>query len=351
MRAVKLDPVYSISRSYALRSYLFPFSFIEELVDSRGLEDFVDRLRASAYGVHLAQMQRPYTPLKVERAFWRSLIDTHHGLIRSSANKPILEAYFRRHLHVNFKTVLRGKALGKSYEEIMEAVDPYPETLLHVRDQLVKAVNARDLQAAVNEMSETDLGTAAQIALRVWSERRELAAFDAVLDKAFLNGLLEAFKRLPRGERPDYRRLISLDLDMGMVTTVLRLKAWGLPPAEIKEFIPHDGIELRGETVDRLIECREVDEAVNILMETFTGLRLPEARDFPTLVRGLENMLVAEKLSLSSKYYYWKPMKNVLTLAIIVLKEAEVRNLSTIATGLYESQPPSNIAARLVRTI
>jgi vacuolar-type H+-ATPase subunit C/Vma6 len=62
-------------------------------------------------------------------------------------------------------------------------------------------------------------------------------------------------------------------------------------------------------------------------------------------------MIVAEKTAIASKYYYWKPMKNVLTLAILVLKEVEVRNLSTIATGLYESQTPGNITARLVRTI
>jgi V/A-type H+-transporting ATPase subunit C len=351
MRSIKLDPAYSVTKSYALRSYLLPYSTVEELIDSRGVEDFVDRLRATPYGSHLAQIQRPYTPLKVERAFWRNLVDTHFSLMRTSANQPILETYFRRHIHVNLKTVLRGKALGKTYEEIMEAVDPYPETLLRVRDQLMRAVNAKDLQTAVAEVSKTELGAAAEIALRVWSRRKDLAAFDTVLDRIFLDSLRQAYGRLPRADRLDYRKLVSLDLDMGMVITILRLKSWELPSAEIREFIPQDGIELKGEVVERLIGCKEAGEAVDILTEIFTGLRQPEARDFPSLIKGLENMIVAEKTSIASKYYYWKPMKNVLTLAILVLKEVEVRNLSTIATGLYESQIPGNITARLVRTI
>ncbi|MEM4315685.1 MAG: V-type ATPase subunit [Nitrososphaerota archaeon] len=351
MREIKLDSVYSVARSYALKSYLLPYPSIEELVDSRSLEDFVDRLRATPYGSHLAQMQRPITPIRVERALWRSLVDTHFSMMRTSHNRPILDAYFSRHLHINLKAVLRGKAIGKSYEEIMETVDLYPETLLHVRDQVMRAVNARDIQSAVAEVAKTELGNVARISLRVWSEHKDLAAFDAAVDRIFLENLLTSYQRLSKSDRKDYKAIISLDVDTGIAVTILRLRSWGVLPPDVVKFIPKAGVEIGDEDIRGLLDVKEPGEAVSILSGAFAWLRTTAVKDFQTLIRELERMAVEAKISLASKYYFRRPMRNVLTLAILILKEAEVRNLATIATGLYEAQPSSSIISRLVKTV
>ncbi|GBC69621.1 V-type ATP synthase subunit C [archaeon HR01] len=350
MHNLKLDSVYGVAKSYGLKSLLFPYSFIQELADSKDVEDLVDRLRASPYGAHLAQLTRPYTPVKVERALWHSLLDVHFRLVNVSAQPRILHAYFLRYVHSNLKAVLRGKALGKGYDEIMEYVDLYPESLLGVRDEVLRAVGARDLQAAVAEIAKTDLAEAGRIAMEVWSTKKELVAFDMVVDKMFLQKLLEAFRGLPRGERRDFKPLISLELDTGIAASILRLKSWNLPPAEIKEFIPERGVEMDGAGIDLLISAREVGEAVSAL-QLFPWHKMGDVRDIQSLIRHLEKTASEYKISLASKYYYQKPMRNVLTLAIILLKEAEVRNIATIATGLYEGQPAARILERLVKTI
>ncbi|MDW8084031.1 MAG: V-type ATPase subunit [Candidatus Caldarchaeum sp.] len=333
---IRGDPVYAVTKAYGLRSYLLSPSALEELAYVKNLGDFVDILRPTNYGPFLSQLQKPYTSAGVERALWKSLVDTHFRLIETSLNPGLLQQLFMRYIHFNIKTVLKSKAMGKSSEEILKNIDLYPETLLGIRDQTLKALNAKELSEFLAEYLETPLAATVKTALDIWNERRDFSAIDAMIDKTYLEGLYTAFKKTARAERKLLQFFMFIEIDVKALTTALRAKFWGVTPNQVRNFLPSAMVTLETDFLSGLVEAEDVRKALEKLPENEVFARIRNETNFSKILFNLEESAKRYKLRWASQSFYKTPFRQTVLVAYLVLKENEVRNLATIAKYIEE---------------
>ncbi|MEM1946158.1 MAG: V-type ATPase subunit [Candidatus Caldarchaeum sp.] len=342
------DPVYAVAKAYALRSQLLPFPVIEELADSKSLTEFVERLRASPYGPYLGQLQKPYTAIELEKAFWRHLITEHHSLAETSLTPQLLRQYFMRYVYSNVKTILKGKALGKPVDDIMKSIDLYAETLLGVRDQALRALGAKTLTEAVKEFTKTELASAVSTAINLWETKRDYSAVDAVVDKMYLEGLLHAYRETPASQRKEMTPFVSMDVDGYALTTVLRSRVWGLMPVQAKDFLPSQTIMIGREALDILLTAEDLGKALEDLPKPEFLSKISLEGSPSTLAAQIEENVKRNKLRYASKSFYKTPFKQAVLISYVILKEAEVKNLATIAKNIEEGVTDPNVIQRLL---
>jgi V/A-type H+-transporting ATPase subunit C len=336
MVTLRGDPVYALTKAYALKSLLMPFSMLEELAYSRDLADFVERLRASPYGTFLAQLQKPYRASEVEKAFWRGLVSTHYSFVTTALRPGLLEALFMRYIYFNIKTVLKAKAIGKTVDEIMKTVDLYPETLLKVRDQTLRAAAAKDLSEALKELAKTPLAATASAAVSAWSATGDFSAVEAVIDKLYVDGLLKAYRKLPRSERKLHRQFVAIDVDSYALAAALRSRLWGLTSPQVSGFLPTETIDIPLEMLVSLATSDDWRKVFEEIPKTSFLEKIEVVEDPSKMAAEIEERASLQKIRYAARSFYKTPFRQVNIQAFLILKEAEVRNLSTIGKNIEE---------------
>jgi len=247
------------------------------------------------------------------------------------------------------KAVLRAKAMGRGFEEIQQGLDLYAEELLGVRDEVVRAAAAASLEEAVEELRRTFLAPDASLAYRIWEERRDLSALDSAVSKAFYTKLLKAFKKTPRGGRGDLKEFIALEVDGYQILTLLRAKTWGLPAPQTRELLLDEQVNLTRDFIDDAVEAEDIGEVVKMLANTPYRRLVAGGAEGLAVISSLEEAFKKELYRKAGKLYKAKPFSMAITIATVLLKELEARNLTAIAIGLVEGLRPSVIAQSLWR--
>lgn len=336
MVTLRGDPVYAVTKVYALKSMLLPAAGLEDLAYSKNLSDFVDRLRATTYGPFLAQLQKPYTAVEVEKALTRGLVNIHHKLVQTANRPNLLKALFTRYVYFNIKTILKSRALGLSQDEILKRIDLYPEELTGVRDTALRALTAKDLGEFLKEFLATPYHGIVQKAVEVWNNRRDFSAVDAVIDRDYIEQLYKAYRKSPRDERKLLQSAMVLEIDMRALAIAIRGRLWGLVPSVLKEFLPEETVEVPRQLLDALVESDDVKNVLSQLPEKPVFSRIQAEQDVAQVVSAIEETVKSYRVKWASQSFYKTPFKQLNLIAFIYLKEAEVRNLSTIAKYIEE---------------
>ncbi|MCS7110017.1 MAG: V-type ATPase subunit [Candidatus Caldarchaeum sp.] len=336
MVSLKSDPVYAVTKAYGFKSFLLAPTALEELSYAKNLNDFVEILRPTHYGVFLSQLQRPYSSAEVEKALWKGLVEHHFKLIETTLRPELLRQLFMRYVHFNVKSVLKSKALGKPPDEILKHIDLFPETLLGVRDQTLKALNTKDLTEFLGEYVETPLSETLKTAVDVLNEKRDFSAVDAVIDKQYHENLFKVFRKISRGERKLLEPFMFLELDVKAVATALRARFWGLLPSQVKNFLPSQTVSLDVKLLSSIVEAEEIGKALEQLPENGIFDKIKGERNITTVLSALEESAKRQKISWAYKSFYRTPFRQTVLVAYLVLKETETKNLATIAKYIEE---------------
>ena len=115
--------VYASVKSYSLRGKLLTREDYQMLAESRNLDELMTRLRNTVYENVVAETPKPYTARGIEASIRGHLAYVHYNIARTVGNAPILNAYYMRFIVSNLKAVLKGKALGKTQEEIESQIN------------------------------------------------------------------------------------------------------------------------------------------------------------------------------------------------------------------------------------
>jgi len=344
------DLEYVIGKSYGLKGKLLPYTVLEELANSKNLEELVEKLRPTDYGPYVSSLPRPLNPTRIELALRRCLVEVHFDLAMKSKNAGIIQAYYMKYLTSNLKTILKGKALGKSYEELLELVDLRAEELVRRRDIVVKAMAAKDLAEAVRSLSGTKFSDVASMAMEVYEKEKDLIAFDVAMDKAYFSEVLKEFNKLRLAERKKIRRIVAVDIDGYIILAIMRSKLWGLTIAKAKRFLLDKAVNISSDIIDRMLEAGNITDVLRILGETPYKSIIPEssAPDV-SAIKALEEAFERLALNRASEAFLRDIFSVSVPIALLKLKELEVRNISIIAAGIDEGLSVSRILQKVVK--
>src|ERR671917_1544854 len=218
--------IFGTVLSHGLRGRMLTKGELQTLAESRDIDELVTRTKNTVYLDALAKLTKPYTAEKVEGALREYLVNMHAKMVTIAGDSTILDAYFVKYITMNLKLVLKGKALGKTYEELLPKINLTAEELVGRRDLVVKALVAKDLDEAVSALTGSEFSEDAAKASAAYKERGDLRLFDTYLDHVFYKSLDRAM--VVESQSPDTKRVVSTDIDSYNVLAVLRGKYWNL---------------------------------------------------------------------------------------------------------------------------
>jgi len=339
--------IFGTVLSHGLKGRMLTKSELQTLAEARDMEELVTRMKNTVYLDAFAKLTKPYTAEKIEGALKEYLVNAHAKMVNITGGSGILNAYFIKYITWDLKIVLKGKALGKSYEELLPKVNLRAEELVGRRDIIVKALVAKNLEEAIAAISASEFGEDAAKAAAVYKEKGDLRIFDTYLDHVFYHDLGRAMTA--ESQSPDVKKVASTDIDSYNVLAVLRGKFWGLNTGDINDLIVSTTPKVTRDTLQKMINIEKISEAIGELSSTVYNGIIPQAaaNDIDAIMQ-LESSF--EAIGLKRVIGSFRTMFSVgIMLGALKLMMIEVRNLSAIASGIEQKVPTETIASRLIR--
>lgn len=315
---------YLNARVRARRAGLLKESFFQEALDL-SYPDFLRLLSESVYGQELSGQALP----EVDRAISRTqarLVGDLPRLVSGEAKEAVRLLLLRNDL-TNLQAVLRAKATGRPFEEVLLLPGTVPEVLWR------QAYEAQDAQGMAQVLSVP--GHPLARALRgVLRETQELGRVEALLAKRFFEGVVKAAKAL---EAPALRDYLTLEVDAENLRTAFKLQGQDVAP---------EGLFIRGgRFLDRVRFARllEGDYAVLDELSGTPFAPLAGARDLKELERRLRCVLLREARKGAAD-----PLGVGLVLAYVKEREWEAMRLRLLARRAYFGLPRAQVEEEVV---
>jgi V/A-type H+-transporting ATPase subunit C len=341
------NKIFGTVLAHSLRGKMLSKSELQTLAESRDIEELVTRMKNTVYLDALAKLTRPFTAEKVEGALREYLVNQHAKMVNIANGSAILNAYFVRHITWNLKIILKGKAMGRTYEELLPKINLRAEELVGRRDLVVKALVAKDFDEAVNSLAGSEFGEDAKKAAQSYKEKGDVRVFDTYLDHAFYKSLDRAV--VFESKLQDAQKLVGIDIDAYNVLAVLRGKYWGLSPADVADLIVTTTTKVSKDMLQKMINTEKIQEAIGELAATTYKDLIPRsaANDIDAIMQ-LEAGFEKEALKrIMNSFRTVFTIANLL--ASLKLMGYEIRNLAAIAAGVEQKIPADKITASLVR--
>ena len=317
---------------------------LELFADSRDLDELVMKLKNSAYTDVMAKLQKPINAEKIENLLREDLVDFHASMARIVTRQDLLNAYYTKYIIWNLKVILKGKAMDRTYEEILPHVNMRAEELIGRRDIVVKALVAKDLDEAIATLQSSEFGGDVSRAAQTYKEKGDIQIFDVYLDHSYYQALATAYTVI--GKPADVHPIVGLDVDSYNSLSTLRAKYWGLSEMHIKSLRIKPTFRVQEDILDKMSNAENVKEAISIFSSTVYKSIVPndanEIEMISKLEEGFERLIYRRAVTAYSKMFSYSTM-----IAAVKLKSFEVRNLGAIAFGVEQKVGSKTIMPRL----
>jgi V/A-type H+/Na+-transporting ATPase subunit C len=335
--------VYASVKSYSKRGKLLKKSDFQTLAESRDLDELMTRIKNTIYGDSVADVQKPYTSQGIESALRSHLADTHYSIAKTSGNSGVLDAYYMKFIVSNLKSILKGKVLGKSQEEIETHINLHAEELIKQRDVVIKALVAKDLEEAVASLNSVEFGEEIVKAAALYSERKNIQIFDTYFDKILIQHLAGAMKNYAD---KDSTKLVGMDVDFYNILSVIRGKFWGLQEEQIQDLIVSQTPTAK-DLLGRMIAAATIRDAFNELSNTKYKSLIPQTENnldaIAEFERAFEMAIYQTALRSFTKMFSFATI-----VGITKLTAFEVRNLAAIAFAVEQKIPTETTMSKLI---
>jgi V/A-type H+/Na+-transporting ATPase subunit C len=341
------NKIFGTVLAHSLRGRMLSRTELQTLAESRDIEELVTRMKNTVYLDALARLTKPYTAETLEGALHEHLVNQHAKIVNIATGSAVLNAYFVKYITLNLKAILKGKAMNKTYEELLPKVNMRAEELVGRRDLVVKALVSKDFDEAVNSLAGSEFGEDARKAAQAYKEKGDIRVFDTYLDHAFYKSLDRAVAF--ESKLQDVQKLIGIDIDSYNILSVLRGKFWGLSPSEVNDLIVTTTTKVPKDVLQRMINTEKIQDAIGELVGTIYKEFIPRtaANDIDAIMQ-LESAFQKESLRrMMNSYRTVFTVANML--ASIKLMAYEIKNLASIAAGVEQRITTDKIMTSLIR--
>jgi V/A-type H+-transporting ATPase subunit C len=353
--ALKQDDVFVFVKAYASRGALLTKAFLEELANSRSVDEMATKLKATAYGEQITTAAGGIPARKLESMLRSSLSVFNFELITYYRKPKFLQAYFERNLSWNLKVAVKGKAMGMSYEDLSDTIVLKAEELAGRRDLVVRILSASNLDQVATLLGDSDIRPYITKALAAFRQTRDVSTFDLYIDRYTLGKLAEAFaprkgrlSRLHGKPNKVVRSLVGTDIDSFDILAILRSKWLDLPAAKARELLITPAFFIDAQLLEEMLGASSVQAAAGALSHSFYRKMIPNVATPEALIGGLEDAFYLKTLKAAKQTFSVHPMSEPILLGALKAKEVEVRNLSSIAFGLEVGLKPQEIVEKLI---
>jgi len=336
--------IYTSVKSYSRRGGLLTRDDLQMLAESRDLDELITRIRNTSYADAMSGIEKPYTSAGIESALRAKLAEIHYAISKTASDSDILDAYYLKFLISNLKIILKGKALGKTQEEIESHVNLRAEELAKRRDTIVKATVSSSLDDAVASLSGTQFGEDASKAASLYGESGSIQAFDAYFDRIIYSQLARS---LSKDRDRGVTKLISMDIDFYNILGVIRGKLWGLDEQQIQDILVAPTRSAPQELLQRMAASQSVRDAIAELAGTRYKDIMPQSESELDAVAEFERLFEMAIFEACGRSFT-RMFSFATTVAITKLTAFEVRNLASIAYAVEQGLSAESVMPKLI---
>jgi V/A-type H+-transporting ATPase subunit C len=145
------------------------------------------------------------------------------------------------------------------------------------------------------------------------------------------------------------QKVVTVDIDMYNVLSVLRAKYWGLSAQETADLIVTTTTKITRDTLQKMINTEKIQDAIGELANTSYRDLVPKsaANDIDAIMQLEAAFEQASIRRISASYRTVFTLGNML--ASLKLMAIEIRNLAAIAAGVEQRIPVDRIMSSLVK--
>jgi V/A-type H+-transporting ATPase subunit C len=336
--------VFSSVKSYSQRGKLLTRAELQTLAEARDLDELITRIKNTKYTDAVSKVTKPVTAGKIESALRSELADIHYSIAKTAGSSEVLDAYYLKFIISNLKVILKGKALGKSQEEIEPHLNLHAEELIGQRDIVLKALVSKDLEEAVASLATSEFGEEIAKAITLYNDKKNVQVFDVFLDKILYQQLGRAVRQ---SRDRDLTKLVGMDIDFYNILSILRGKFWGLDEEQIMSLIVTHTPRVPRDLIGKLISSDSVKSVFDELTTTRYGGLVPQIEDEIEAISQFEHSFEMAIYRAVNRSFI--KMFNFSTIVGITrLTAYEVRNISAIAFAVEQKIDPQTTMSRLI---
>ncbi len=288
-----MDYGYVNARIRGMKSRLLDKKALETLIFKPDIDSLIAELEKTPYRQEIISAKGQSAGIAcIEQALRSNLAKTHRrilGFVHGTMGERFISIFFRRWDVQNIKTILRGKSVHMTSEDIQACMVPAGELDEVTINEMIRQPDVRsviDLLATWENPFFRPLTEA----YPAYAKDDDLVFLESALDRYYYNQSLA----LVSGDSPEetlIRNLIRTEIDTINLKTVLRLVRDRVESAEAKRFFLDGGREFDSERLVALVERRTVEGVVEELAQT----------SFRSLSKVSDSYARTEKISVYEK--------------------------------------------------
>jgi len=347
-----MDWGYINARMRGMKSRLLDHHTLDNLILQPDLDSLIGELEKTPYRDDIIEAKGRYSGMTcIEYALRKNFVRTFRKIL-AFAKEEEAEQYIRIFLHrwdvQNIKTILRGKNIHVTNEEILECLVPAGEL---DEATLTELVRQQDPRTVIDLLATWDIPYARPLttAFPDFVKSGDLGLLECALDRYYYEDALLTVKAASPNNVM-IRNLLSLEIDVVNIKTVLRMIRDHIVPEEAKKFLLAGGQEFDLKKLDKLLALKSIEDALAELVKTryrfLTGT--PEtalrAQKISVIEKQLERYLVQQ----GTKAFLGDPLSVASLIGYFWAKYNEITNIRIISRCKTADFPVEHLKEELV---
>lgn len=290
---------------------------IIEFISEYGYRKSIDELSANYSGVDL-----------IERALSKNYTETVLKLKRISKDEVniLINAYVNRWDFINIKTILRG-IYGKYDQEYAASLLVPVGNLSY--NFLLNLIKLDDIGEVLGRMGIAEFDKV-KLAFESFKETNQLVDLENALDRVYYNGLDEVSNRIKKGGEI-FKEFLQANIDVVNIKLLLKLKKANISKDKVRKYLIGGGSLLSGKMSEKIAALR-FEELISFLKRSkykdiFENFDIRTEDTLVNIELDLDKLLIKK----SSVSWHKHPLSALAIIGYMLAKEAEVRNITTIA--------------------
>lgn len=346
------DYGYANARIRGMRSRLLERSFLDGLIATPDVQRLIQELSETEYGPDLEDtLIHGRDAAAIDEALKNNMVRTFQkvlGFLNEEAQFLVMTLLGRWDVF-NIKTILRGKHMHLTTEEIAEGLLPAGQLSLVDLEALAMQ---DDVRAVVDTAVTWGLPYAS--ALRdgygEFLKSGELADVELELDRYFTGWASDRLRRRGANSRLA-KRILAIQVDIANLVMVFRLQKADLESINVAGFFLEGGVDIKAELYLELARMSDIDEVLDRLRGTPYGkavddaaMKYLEENSIAVFERALEDYLMRKALMLGTG----DPLGVGVAIAYLWGKQNEITNLRIIVKGKAVGMPVERVRGELI---
>lgn len=346
------DYGYQNARVRGMRARLLKDAFFDDLMSAKDMGAVIGKIMDTEYAPFLEdRILHGRDATHIDEALRDNMTATFRKVLDLSNDEAqrLIKTLLGRWDLFNIKTIIRGKHMDLSADEISESLVAVGQLTKVDTDELVRQPNIR---ALVDTLGTWGLPFAVPLreVLPMYEEGQDLSHLELALDRYYYQWAAKRLKARRANSRIA-REFLAIQVDTMNLLTALRLLQSDLEDEDTERFFLPGGTIVTKDLFIQLAGMSDVDEVFGRIKKTPYGkpldqvaLAYVEKGSVSVFERALEDYLFRYAFSQSKG----DPLGIGLTISYLWTKANEVTNLRIVVKGVSVGMPQERMREELI---